>query len=142
MGGVLVASLGFSPEFVLRRIARGGEGLGRVVVVGLWTDGASWGRVEDAFSSIRYFCGKLGVECVLERVVLGEGLVSQLLSILEREARGFGGVELFLTGGPRIVVVGFVIAGLLLDYSLQERVTLVVWGEGFEGFEGWAEAGL
>ncbi|MCE4611272.1 MAG: hypothetical protein F7B17_04800 [Desulfurococcales archaeon] len=130
-GRTLLASLGFSPEFILKRIARDG-GVERLVMVGLWVEKQSWARVEDAFNSIKFFCGKVGVECVLERVVLGRGLISQLHSILRREA-SWRTVELFLTGGPRIVVVGFVVAGLMLDSRLQDRVEIVVWGEGFEG---------
>ena len=132
MKRVLLASLGFSPEFVLRRLARGDK-FNRVVVVGLWTDESSWRRVEDAINSVKFFCGKIQVECKEEKVELKRGLVSQLYSILRREAESHEGVELFLTGGPRIVVVGFIIAGLMLEPRLQERVDVVVWGEAFEG---------
>lgn len=67
MGGVtvLVATLGFTADFSLRRIAElsGEGGLRKVILVGLRSDDATWRRAESTFSlasrgrrAPRYWC--------------------------------------------------------------------------------------
>jgi CRISPR-associated protein Csa3 len=53
-------------------------------------------------------------------------------STLLGEARGAEEVEVYLTGGPRILVVALIISTLMLPEPEATRTKLVVEGEGFE----------
>ena len=125
---VIVATLGFDADFVLRRLMRGASG--RVVLLALRVDESSWARVDSAFKLIQAFCSYNKVDCTLEPVSTTRSIV-EIYSILRREVEKHKSLELFLTGGPRIMVVSTLIASLLLLPEHAEKVKVVVEGEAF-----------
>ncbi|MDM7275203.1 MAG: hypothetical protein P3X22_003660 [Thermoprotei archaeon] len=130
MGRCVVASLGFDVDFILRRL-RDGD-VGRLTCYGLKVDDQGWSRVEKAFSLVKHYCEAVKLKCSLESVG-PTSLVSEVKSIIERELRDCKSLELFLTGGPRISVVGGLVAALLLPEDLAGRVEVRVEGETFTG---------
>jgi CRISPR-associated protein Csa3 len=130
-GYTLVASVGFTVDFILRRVAAGGEPRpSRVVAAGLYTDPSSWRRVEEAARLLGVYLSKLGVDLSLERLPANSRLVAEASSLLHREAAR-GPVELYLTGGPRLLVVALYTAALTLPPRIMDRVRIVSYGEGF-----------
>jgi len=126
----LIATLGFDADFVLRRLMKGAPG--RVVLLALKVDEASWARVESAFRLVQAFCSYRRVDCVLEPIGV-DRIVAAVYSVLRRELeRGCELLELFLTGGPRIMVVSALLAALLLPREHSVKVKAVVEGEAFE----------
>jgi CRISPR-associated protein Csa3 len=124
---VLVATFGFDIDFVLRRIS--GRRYERVVLLSLRTPEGEK-RVDKAFATLNAYCLSINIECRLEK--LGEsGLIRSVFSILVEEARK-GMVELFLTGGPRILVVSALLAAFMLGSEATRRINVVVEGEAFE----------
>jgi CRISPR-associated protein Csa3 len=125
----LVATLGFDADFVLRRLTRGAPD--RIVLLALKVDESSWSRVDSAFKLIQAFCSYRRVNCVLEPVNMDRPVV-EVYSILKRELEGVRErLELFLTGGPRIMVVSALLAALLLPPEHSRKVRVVVEGEAF-----------
>ena len=136
-GVVLVASVGFTTDFIVRRLSRGG--VRRVVAVGLRVeeDPRSWERVEKSFQVLDSFLRTMGIEGELVPVASGGSLLRELTELLLAELRGSacGGdcvVEVFLTGGPRILVVSLALATLLLPDEALRRVVISVYGEQFD----------
>jgi len=120
----LMATLGFDADFTLRRLMRGAPG--RVVLLALKVDEGSWARVDSAFKLIQAFCSYRRIDCILEPVSIDRP-VMEVYSILKRELEGVKErLELFLTGGPRIMVVSTLLAALLLppEYSRSLRLTI------------------
>ncbi|NAY89131.1 MAG: hypothetical protein GU347_00165 [Desulfurococcales archaeon] len=132
---ILIASFGFDLDFVLRRIAR--KNYSSVVLLSLKTNDSGERRVDKAFSTLKSFCLSAGVDCELERLS-SKGLIRSVYSIMKEKMKN-GKIELFLTGGPRILVVSTIFASLMLNEIESEDVTIAVEGEGFE--ENW-EANL
>lgn len=130
MGRCVVANLGFDVDFILRRL-RDGD-VRKLTCYGLKVDEQGWSRVEKTFSLVKHYCEAVKVKCSLESVSL-TSLISEIKSIIERELRECESLELFLTGGPRISVVGGLVAALLLLESLAGRVNIRVEGETFAG---------
>ncbi len=130
MGRCIVASLGFDVDFILRRL-RDGD-VERLTCYSVKSDDQGWSRVAKAFSLVNHYCEAVRLRCRLEGVSL-VSLISEVKSIIERELRDCESLELFLTGGPRISVVGGLVAALLLSADLMNRVNLVVEGENFAG---------
>ena len=135
---VLVASIGFTVDFVMRRIADLGRGgVSRVIAIGLRTqDEGSWRRVEEAFNLLSHYLKSLGIESELREARVGHGMVRSLRDALARASSlaGMDGiVEVYLTGGPRILIVALTIASLTSSPSVREKLRIVVYGEGFEG---------
>jgi CRISPR-associated protein Csa3 len=126
-----VATLGFDADLVLRRVRQGGYG--RIKCLALRVDDASFRRVENAFATVEFVADRLSVPAELRAFEPGRGLVRGVLAELESElARGADEVELYLSGGPRLLVVAALIASLLVHPSFADRVRVVVEGEGFE----------
>jgi len=125
----LIATLGFDADFTLRRLMRGAPG--RVVLLALKVDEGSWARVDLAFKLIQAFCSYRRIDCILEPVSIDRP-VMEVYSILKRELEGVKKrLELFLTGGPRIMVVSTLLAALLLPPEYSRKVKAVVEGEAF-----------
>jgi CRISPR-associated protein Csa3 len=125
----LIATLGFDADFTLRRLMRGAPG--RVVILALKVDEGSWARVDSAFKLIQAFCSYRRIDCILEPVNIDRP-VMEVYSILKRELEGVKErLELFLTGGPRIMVVSTLLAALLLPPEYSRKVKAVVEGEAF-----------
>jgi CRISPR-associated protein Csa3 len=125
----LIATLGFDADFTLRRLMRGAPG--RVVLLALKVDEGSWARVDSAFKLIQAFCSYRRIDCILEPVNIDRP-VMEVYSILKRELEGVKErLELFLTGGPRIMVVSTLLAALLLPPEYSRKVKAVVEGEAF-----------
>jgi len=125
----LIATLGFDADFTLRRLMRGAPG--RVVLLALKVDEGSWARVDLAFKLIQAFCSYRRIDCILEPVSIDRP-VMEVYSILKRELEGVKErLELFLTGGPRIMVVSTLLAALLLPPEYSRKVKAVVEGEAF-----------
>ncbi|MEN2999486.1 MAG: hypothetical protein ABDH61_02795, partial [Acidilobaceae archaeon] len=111
----LAATLGFDADFVLRKLAA--ERHDRVACVGLEVEQQAWSRVEKTFSLIGYYCNTLGMSCELTKVAK-ENIVGRLKEVLEELANSCDSLTLYLTGGPRIVVVSAFLASLLLPPPL------------------------
>ena len=128
MKRVLLASFGFDIDYVLRRLAT--QRYSRVVLLGLKTR-EGFERVKKAYSTLSIVCSSLKVDCVLEPIEPSNMLRSTYSTLLG-EARGAEEVEVYLTGGPRILVTALIISTLTLPEPEATRTKLVVEGEGFE----------
>ncbi len=138
MGVVLVATIGFTVDFVMRRVADLGRGsVSRVIALGIHVgDEAAWRRVEQAFKLLSGYLSGLGIDSELARVRLGPGMVRSIRDALARAsslAGPDGTVEAYLTGGPRILVAATIIAAMTSTPEVRDRLRIVVYGEGFEG---------
>lgn len=135
---VLVAGMGFTVDFVLRRVADLGRGeVLRVILVGLRTeDRVSWERVLEAHRILSGYLKALGIESELVEAPASEaGLLGRVRDALARAASLAGEdglVEVYLTGGPRILCLALTLASLTLPPGPRRRVRLVAYGEGFE----------
>ena len=125
----IVATLGFDADFALRRLSRGAPK--RALFLALKVDEASWARVYSAYNLVQMFCSYSKVDCVLEPIGTSRP-VAEVYSILRREAEKNESLELFLTGGPRILVISALVAALLLPQRYARKIKTVVEGEGFE----------
>jgi CRISPR-associated protein Csa3 len=123
----LVATFGFDIDFVLRRIS--GRKYDKIILLSLKTPEGEK-RVEKAYTTLKTVCISMGVDCALEWLTENR-FVRTIYSILSREA-GEASVELYLTGGPRILVVSALTAALMLSSSHAEKINMVVEGEAFE----------
>ncbi len=115
MGRTLVATLGFDADLVLRRI-RAGSGYAKIKCLSIRVDEASFRRVENAFSTVKFVADRLGIPAELRAF---EAAVSE--------------VEVYLSGGPRLLVVATLLATLLVDSHFIGNISVVVEGEAFEG---------
>ncbi|MCE4628244.1 MAG: hypothetical protein F7C34_03745 [Desulfurococcales archaeon] len=131
----MIASLGFGIDFIVRRLADlRGERVSEIVAVGLYTDEQSWSRVEQTYSILSAYLRSQGISSRLERVDLGRGgLVAQAREIIARVIGESSGeiVELYLTGGPRLLLAAFYTAALTLPRDWADAVRVSVYGEGF-----------
>lgn len=126
---VVVATLGFDADFVLRRLSKGAPR--RALFLALKVDEVSWARVLSAFKLIETFCSYSKVECALEPIGTSRP-IAEVYSVLKREIEKCESLELFLTGGPRVMVVSTLIAALLLPQKYSRKVKVIIEGEGFE----------
>jgi CRISPR locus-related DNA-binding protein len=134
---VLVASIGFKIDFIAKRVADLGRELVKyVIAVGLKTDDeAAWRRVEAAFKLLSSYLSGLGIGSELRSIDSRGALVRKLRDVLAYAyglAEGNSVVEVFLTGGPRLLGLAFTIAALTLDDEIRRSVRLVAYGEAFE----------
>lgn len=125
----LVASFGFDIDFVVRRMSR--EKFDKVVLVSLYTSREAYRRVEEAYHTLSRLCIAMNIVCELERVTPGE-IFNSTYSILVKETSQTNSVELFLTGGPRLLVVSLLLSLLSLPEKLLKKTKIIVEGEGFE----------
>jgi len=123
----LVATFGFDMDFVLRRIS--GRKYDRIILLSLKTPEGQK-RVEKAYTTLKTVCISMGVDCTLEWLT-DKGLVRTIYSILSEET-GKADVELYLTGGPRILVISALTAALTLSNKQAGKINIVVEGEAFE----------
>ncbi|MEZ0394291.1 MAG: CRISPR-associated CARF protein Csa3 [Desulfurococcaceae archaeon] len=123
----LVATFGFDIDFVIRRLSSGNYS-GAILLSLRTEEGRS--RVEKAFSSVRQYCVALRKECELAWLE-PQGLLRSVYSVLS-DAASKGEVDLYLTGGPRALVVSALLAALMLDGERIGRVRVVVEGEAFD----------
>jgi len=127
----LIATLGFDADLVLRRLTRRG-GYKSIKCLSIRVDETSFRRVENAFSTVKFVADKLNIPAEHRYFEPGRGLVRGVLAEVEKEAaRGL--VEVYLSGGPRLLVAAALLATLLVDPAFQENVTISLEGEGFEG---------
>lgn len=123
----LVATFGFDVDFVLRRIASGSYR--KVVLFSLKTKEGE-DRVNKAFYALKQVCISLGLECTLDPVE-PKGLIRAIYSrlreiIREKEA------DLYLTGGPRALVISTLLAALMLPDEDVDKLNVVIEGESFD----------
>ena len=123
----LVATFGFDMDFVLRRIS--GRKYDRIILLSLKTPEGQK-RVEKAYTTLKTVCISMGVDCTLEWLT-DKGLVRTIYSILSEETSK-ADVELYLTGGPRILVISALTAALTLSNKQAGKINIVVEGEAFE----------
>lgn len=128
---VLIASFGFDIDFVMRKLAN--REYSKIVLLALYTSDEAFKRVEKAYHTLSVACKSLGVDCILEKIE-PEKLIRSLSSTLRANVEDprVERVEVYLTGGPRILVTALVLSTLLLPSTLAERVEISVEGEGFE----------
>ncbi len=125
---VLIASFGFDIDFIVKRIAS--KKYSKVVLIALKT-GSGFKKVEKAYDTLNILCNSLNIACRLEPVT-PEALFESVRSILLREVSGPGEVEVYLTGGPRMLVVALLLSLLTLPLEYVSKTKVVVEGEGFE----------
>ena len=137
MSRVLVASLGFTVDFAVRRVADLGRKKVRYFIgVGLHTgDTAIWSRVEEAFKLLSHYLISLGIPSELRTVRLGRPMVREARDALARAsslAGPDGLIEVYVTGGPRILTTTLVIAALTSTPEVRDRCVITAYGEGFK----------
>ncbi len=135
---ILVATIGFTADFVLRRITDVGRNQYRkVLAVALDSgDQVARQRVEATFKMLESLLDTLQIESELEYIP-PERAVSKGKDVLDRalrEAGSNGIVEVYLTGGPRIAVTALAIAAILYeaDIGAKGRIQVISYGEAFE----------
>ncbi|MEB3774704.1 MAG: hypothetical protein GSR86_07265 [Desulfurococcales archaeon] len=136
MGRILIATLGFSMDFILKRVYdREMPTVGEVEILALWTDEGSWGRIIDAYNLLRMTLDKAGVRSRLRKITFSNRIVGDLrkelleIALENPEAE----IELFLTGGPRMLVIATLLAAISLREDIVKRVTVTAYGENFPG---------
>lgn len=127
---ILVATLGFDADLVLRRI-REIRSPKRLICFALKVDEQNFKRVESAFELIRFISEKMGFPSELKPFTAESGLIRSIKVELERLAFQ-DDVELNLTGGPRILIVASLIAALLLPENIAKGIYVRIAGERFE----------
>ncbi len=136
MARILVATLGFSMDFILKRIYdREMPNVDEAVILALWTDEGSWGRIKDAYNLLQMTLDKTGVKSSLHKIPYSNRIIGDLREKLREIAlrNPEASIELFLTGGPRILVVALLLAAISLSEDIVERITVTVYGENFPG---------
>ena len=137
MPRVLVASLGFTVDFSVRRVADLGRGeVTYFIGVGLHSgDDEIWKRVEEAFKLLSHYLTSLGIPSELRVVRLGGSMIREARDALARAsslAGPDGLIEVYVTGGPRILTATLVIAALTLTPKIRDRTVITAYGEGFK----------
>ncbi len=127
----IVAPIGFTMDFVLRRVlALGSRRVAGVVLVSLDAGGeSSKRRVESTVKSLEAILAQQGVIVEHRSLRPGHDLIPRARDAIAR-ARSLspeGDVELYLTGGPRMLVVALLLASLT-----GEPARVVVEGEAFD----------
>lgn len=128
MAKALVATFGFDIDFVVRRM--GSERYDEIILLALRT-GEGFDRVEKSYHLLAHICGYIRVDCKLDPV--GPlNLVRAIYSTLRLATMRNDLVDLFLTGGPRALVVSALIAAMMLPDHLGKKINVIVEGEAFE----------
>lgn len=128
---ILVASFGFDIDFVVRRLAS--KGFKKIVLLTLYTNEEAFRRIEKAYHTLSIVCKSMNIECRIEKLE-PDKLMRSILSIIQAEVGDPKAerVEVYLTGGPRMLVIATLISALLLPERLVNKVDIVVEGEGFD----------
>ncbi len=134
---MLVASIGFTIDFIAKRVADLGRDVVKyVIAVGLRTeDISSWRRVEAAFKLLSTYLTGLGIGSELRAVDAQGPFIRKLRDLLAYAyglARPDGVVEVFLTGGPRLLGLALTLAALTSGDNIRNALRLVAYGENFE----------
>lgn len=123
----LVATFGFDIDFVVRRITA--RRYSQVRLLSLKTrEGEE--RVAKAFHALKAICISMRIDCTLEGLE-ASGIIRAVYTILKNASQK-GPVDLYLTGGPRILVVSALVAALMLGEDESSRIQVAVEGEAFE----------
>ena len=127
----IVAPIGFTMDFILRRVlALGKDLVAGVVLVSLDVgDESSKRRVESTVKSLEAILSSQGIVVEHRPLRPGHDLIARARDAIAR-ARSIsstGDVELYLTGGPRMLVVALLLASLT-----GEPARVVVEGEAFD----------
>ncbi|NPA96597.1 MAG: hypothetical protein GXO32_03225, partial [Crenarchaeota archaeon] len=102
--------------------------------VGLYTDPPTWQRIEQTYHILSTYLKSQGIEASLEKLSIEKGsLIPQARSIIETVLADHPRtpIELYLTGGPRILLASFYTATLTIPDENIERIRITVYGEGF-----------
>ncbi|MEM2224380.1 MAG: hypothetical protein QXR02_06345 [Acidilobaceae archaeon] len=129
MSSCITASFGFDIDFIFRRLKE--DNVKRLICLGVKVDAQNWARVEKSFSLVKHYCEAVRIHCSLESISPGS-IVREIRSILASELENCESLELFLTGGPRILVIGSLLAAISLPETLSTRINVRVEGEAFE----------
>lgn len=133
-----MASIGFSADFVLRRITdvQSRRRVDHVLAVGLDAGDGLWSRVEQTFSILRHYLTGVGISSELRKIRLSHRMIKDARDEIAYGVSlvGDNGIlELFLSGGPRMLIVSLMTAAYSLDERLVDRIRIVSYGEGFPG---------
>ncbi len=135
---VMVATIGFTADFVLRRISDlGRNAFSRIIAVALDSgDETARQRVENTFRMLQSLLTSLGIPSDLY-YLRPDKAVARGKDVIDKAARIAGDkgiVEVYLTGGPRIAVTALAVAAILYEADLGApgRIKLVSYGEAFE----------
>ena len=96
----------------------------------------SWGRVEEAYRLLSTYLSSIGIPSELIVVkAFGKSLVRDIRDVLAKansiaDVDGF--IEVYLTGGPRILGVALIMASLTSSPLIRRRTRIVVYSENFE----------
>lgn len=128
---VLVASFGFDIDFVIRRLAT--RSFKQVILLSLYTSEEAFRKIEKAYHTLSAVCKSLNIDCKMEKLEPGK-LIRSVLSILQAITHDpeVDRVEIYLTGGPRMLVISTLISALLLPSYLASKIEIVIEGEGFD----------
>lgn len=126
---VLISSFGFDIDFVLKRIATV-TGFNRVILLALYTGEDVFRRIEKAYDTLKIVCSSLKIDCILEKIN-PDKILRHVLTIVKKTVEESESVEVFLTGGPRILVSVIILSLLMLPKHLADRVKIIIEGEGF-----------
>ncbi|MET1160250.1 MAG: CRISPR-associated CARF protein Csa3, partial [Thermoprotei archaeon] len=125
---ILIASFGFDIDYVASRIISVNPQ--RVVLLALYTTEEAYSRIEKAFHMLSVMCKSMKIDCKLEKID-PKNLHRSVYTILEYEAGNADELEIYLTGGPRILVATLLLVTLLLPSNILLKTKITVEGEGF-----------
>ncbi|MBP1357540.1 MAG: CRISPR locus-related DNA-binding protein [Sulfolobus sp.] len=129
----IVATIGFTSDFILRRVFDlGKDKVVEVIPVALDTDKDSRTRIEKAFINIENVLKTLDIKIHHLEFIKLEEAIPRGREILLRATDEYL-VDLFLTGGPRILTTIMLLSALTLPESVASKVKITSYGEAFEG---------
>ncbi|MBP1357997.1 MAG: hypothetical protein JZD40_05880 [Sulfolobus sp.] len=129
----IIATIGFTSDFLLRRVFDlGKDSVNEIIPIALETDTDSKTRIEKAFTNIENVLKTVGVNIHPLEFIKIENGIARAREILIR-ASSDSTVDLFLTGGPRILITITIISALTLPSDLSKRIRITTYGEAFEG---------
>ncbi|WP_160164889.1 helix-turn-helix domain-containing protein [Candidatus Acidianus copahuensis] len=134
---IVVATIGFTIDFVMRRVSDlGRENVSRIIAVSLDIgDESARKRVEGTFNVISRFLLGMNIQPGLQFIQSGKSAISSCRKILENAVSLSGNegiVDLFLTGGSRVLVTSMLISALTLERNLAKKVQITSYGESFD----------
>jgi len=130
----MVATLGFGIDFIVRRLADlRSTHVTEIIVVGLYTDHSTWQRIEQSYNILSAYLKSQNITSRLERIEVDKHLVRQAREIINKAIQDHPEtpLELYLTGGPRILLAAFYTAALTFPEEYVGKIRITVYGEGF-----------